>query len=147
MRLSNDMEPADVTDAALVARAQAGERQAFSTLVRRHQATVYRVCYRILGDREDAEDAAQEALLRAYRKLDTFLGQSAFKTWLLRLTVNVSLNERARRKSLISLDGSQDDAYAAPDPEPGPEAELLRSEAAVQLNQALRLLNPNPEPP
>ena len=124
-------------DAALVARAQAGERGAFSLLVRRHQATVYRVCYRVLGDREDAADATQEAFLRAYRKLDTFAGRSAFKTWLLRLAMNVSLNERARRKSAVVLD------EAATAPTPGPEGEVLRLESVAQLRQALQLLPPN----
>lgn len=85
-------------DGALVARTQAGEREAFSELVRRHQIAVYRVCYHILGSRENAEDAAQEAFTRAYRKLETFQGRSRFKTWMLRLTINVSLNERARRR-------------------------------------------------
>jgi RNA polymerase sigma-70 factor (ECF subfamily) len=51
-------------DGALVARTQAGEREAFSELVRRHQTAVYRVCYHILGSRENAEDAAQEAFTR-----------------------------------------------------------------------------------
>ncbi len=130
----------DVDDAALVTRAQAGDRQAFSGLVRRHQTTVYRVCYRVLGDQEDAEDAAQEAFIRAYRKLDTFMGQSAFKTWLLRLTVNVSLNERGRRKSVVYLDGADPDGEARPAPEPGPEDELLRAEAAAQLHRCLQSL-------
>lgn len=139
LELSNS---ADVDDATLVARARAGERQAFSLLVRRHQATVYRVCYRVLGNREDVEDAAQEAFVRAYRKLDTFRGQSAFRTWLLRLTVNVSLNERGRRKPLASLDGS-DPARVDTAAEPGPEAEALRSEAAAQVHGALQSLTPN----
>lgn len=137
--LSNEQ---DVDDVALVTRARAGERGAFSTLVRRYQATVYRVCYRILGDPEDAEDATQEAFVRAYRKLDLFQGQSAFKTWLLRLAVNVSLNERGRRRPLASLDGVvvPDGAYGSPAPDP--EAEALRSEAAAQLHRALQVLNP-----
>ena len=88
-------------DAALVARARTDDQQAFAALVQRHQATVYRVCYRVLGNREDAEDAAQEAFLRAYRKLDTFRGESAFGTWLLRLAVNVALNEHQRRRGLL----------------------------------------------
>ena len=104
-----------VSDAALVERARGGERAAFSALVGRHQTTVYRICYRILGDPEDAADAAQEAFLRAYRNLDGFRGQSAFKTWLTRLTVNVSLNERERRKPSSPLDES----HAADTPRSG----------------------------
>lgn len=141
LKLSTDP---GVDDAALVARARAGERQAFSALVRRHRATVYRVCYRVLGDHEDAEDATQEAFLRAYQKLDTFRGQSAFKTWLLRLTVNVSLNERGRRKRPIPLAGAAaDSAETYPAPEPGPEAEALRSETVARVHQCLQALKPN----
>ncbi|HEY8598316.1 MAG TPA: sigma-70 family RNA polymerase sigma factor [Thermomicrobiales bacterium] len=125
------------SDAALVERIRMGERAAFDTLVRRHQAIVYRVCYRILGEPEDAADATQEALLRAYRKLDTFRGQSAFKTWLMRLTVNVSLNERERRKATLPLD----DARLATLPEH--TVDLRQAEAVTQIHQALQQVPPN----
>lgn len=126
-----------VSDAALVERARAGDRGAFNVLVRRHQVVVYRVCYRILGNGDDAADATQEALLRAYRRLDSFRGQSAFKTWLMRQTVNVSLNERERRKETVPFDESR--AAAMPDP----ASDLARAEAATQLHQALQHLPPN----
>lgn len=95
LRLSNLRE---LDDFELVKRAQDDDRKAFSELVRRYQLVVYRSCYRILGDREDAKDASQEAFVRAYRELDTFRGRSTFKTWMLRLAINVSLNERGRRE-------------------------------------------------
>ena len=95
LRLSNLKE---LDDSELVKRARDDDRKAFSELVLRHQLVVYRACYRILGDREDAKDASQEAFVRAYRKLYTFRGRSAFKTWMLRLAINVSLNERGRRE-------------------------------------------------
>jgi RNA polymerase sigma-70 factor (ECF subfamily) len=129
-------------DATLVERARAGDRAAFSALVLRHQTVVYRVCYRILGNPDDAADATQEAFLRAYRRLDSFRGQSAFKTWLMRLTVNVSLNERDRRKPTVPLDGASHDEQpdlAIPDP----ATVLVRAEAARQLHQALQHLPSN----
>jgi len=126
----------ELDDGALVARSQAGDREAFSGLVRRHQSAVYRVCYRVLGNQEDAEDAAQEAFIRAYNKLDSFQGRSKFRTWMLRLAINVSLNERGRRK------GSSPEG-AWPAPAPGPESELLRSEASARLYEALQLVTPN----
>jgi RNA polymerase sigma-70 factor (ECF subfamily) len=86
----------ELDDDVLVERTRDGDRRAFSELVRRHQAVVYRSCYRILGNREDAKDASQEAFVRAYRKLDTFRGRSAFRTWIVRVAMNVSLNERSR---------------------------------------------------
>ncbi len=126
-----------VSDAELVARVRDGDRAAFNALVRRHQAVVYRVCYRILGNPEDAADATQEALLRSYRRLDSFRGQSAFKTWLMRLTVNVSLNERERRRPTAPLD----DVQAADTPDPA--SALARAESALELHRALQHLPPN----
>lgn len=126
-----------VPDLALVERARAGDRGAFNALVLRHQAIVYRVCYRVLGNPDDAADATQEAFLRAYRRLETFAGQSAFKTWLMRLTVNVSLNERERRKPTVPLDETRSDDT------PDPAATMERAEAATYLHQALQQLPPN----
>ena len=133
LRLSNIRE---LDDSVLVERAQDGDRRAFSELVRRHQAAVFRSCYRVLGDREDAKDASQEAFIRAYRKLGTFQGRSAFKTWLLRLAMNVSLNERSRRelpRADIAL------AESIPGPH-DPEVELTKSEVASQIHNALQLV-------
>ena len=129
----------ELDDGTLVKRAQDGDRRAFSELVRRHQTIVYRSCYRILGDREDAKDASQEAFIRAYRKLGTFQGRSAFKTWMLRLAMNVSLNERSRRKPPSTNIAS---AESIPGLE-APEAELMKSEAAAQVHKALQLVQPN----
>ena len=136
--LSNTVTESETeSDAALVARAQRGDRAAFAELLRHHQAVAFRVCYRILGDREDAADATQEAFLRAYRRLDTFLGQSSFKTWFMRLTVNVALNERERRKTHIPLDEAPPLVSIAHD------AALSRIEATAHLYQALQALPPN----
>jgi RNA polymerase sigma-70 factor (ECF subfamily) len=75
-----------------------GEREAFDLLVERYQRDVYRLCYRYLGNHEDANDMAQEAFLKAYRGLGSFRGESAFSTWLYRIAVNACLNFRAARK-------------------------------------------------
>ena len=123
-------------DPGLVGRVRNGDRSAYSELVRRHQSAVYRSCYRILGNREDARDASQEAFLRGYRKLETFRGRSAFKTWILRVAMNVSLNERGRQK-LAHTDFAL--AESIPGPE-APEAELMKSEAATQVHEALQLV-------
>ncbi len=136
LKLSNLRE---LNDEVLVKRAQDGDRKAFSELVRRHQSVVYRSCYRILGDREDARDASQEAFIRAYRKLDTFRGRSAFKTWMLRLAINVSLNESGRRE-LPRADFRS--AESVPTLEV-PEGELMKAEAASQVHKALQLVQPD----
>lgn len=86
------------TDAELVAQCLAGETAAFDVLVERHRRQVYQVCYRFTGNHEDASDLAQDVLLRAYRALRTFKGNSAFSTWLYRVAVNVCLNRKALKR-------------------------------------------------
>ena len=81
-----------------IAACRRGEREAFDLLVARYQRDVYRLCYRYLGNHEDANDMAQEAFLKAYRGLRGFRGDSAFSTWLYRIAVNTCLNFRAARK-------------------------------------------------
>ena len=126
----------------LVKQTQNGDRRAFSELVRRYQKTVYRSCYRILGDKEDAKDASQETFLRAYNKLDTFRGRSAFRTWRLRVAMNVSLNERSSRRRKVPHDniGLAQQFVASTE---GPDAELMRAEAATQMHNALQLVRPD----
>jgi RNA polymerase sigma-70 factor, ECF subfamily len=86
------------TDAQLVAAHVAGDPDAFGTLVRRHQDRLWAVALRTLGDREEAADALQDALLSAYRRAATFRGESAVTTWLHRVVVNACL-DRVRRRA------------------------------------------------
>nr|WP_276129968.1 RNA polymerase sigma factor [Rubrobacter indicoceani] len=115
-------------------RARVGESRAFSELVARHQGVVFRVCYRVLGNRQDAEDAAQESFVRAYERLDGFEGRSSFKTWLTKLAVNTSLNELAKRKrALREIPPEAITANAGDDP----EERLVSSEAVGRVREAL----------
>jgi RNA polymerase sigma-70 factor (ECF subfamily) len=94
------------SDGALVGRSLSGDDRAFAMLVERHQARVFNVCLRMLGDAEDAADAAQEAFFSAFRKLGQFRGDAAFTTWLHRITVNACydiLRKRRRQPLLRSL--------------------------------------------
>src|SRR6201997_5480076 len=92
-------------DSELVARAQAGDHDAFGRLVLRHKASISRVIFRITRNREDAEDEAQETFIRAYRGLREFRGNSKFTSWLTRIAVNRGLMcLRKRRQRDISLD-------------------------------------------
>lgn len=83
---------------ALLTRARAGDREAFSALVAAHREAVYRAAWWILKDQDDALDATQEALLRAFRFLPRFDGRSSFRTWARRIATNVALDRQARRK-------------------------------------------------
>lgn len=86
------------TDEELVRRFVHGDREAFTGLVERHQTRVYNIAYRMLGGREDALDAVQDVFLTCLRKLPGFRGQSAFTTWLHRVTVNVCLDALRRHR-------------------------------------------------
>src|SRR5687767_5114429 len=89
---------ANPTDADLVEASLAGDRQAFDVIVERHRRHVYQLCYRFVGNHEDASDLAQDVFVRAFRSLKTFKGQASLGTWLYRIAVNVSLNKVSGRK-------------------------------------------------
>src|SRR5919199_4905880 len=88
--------PAD-EDAGLVARAQAGEREAFEELVRRHAEHLYAVVVRLVPDRHDAEEVTQEAFIRAWRAIGRFKGDARFFTWLYRIAINEARRHAQRR--------------------------------------------------
>lgn len=92
----DDTARGDISDKDLLARHVAGDKDAFGEIVRRHRDRLWAVALRTLGDREEAADAVQDALVSAYRAAHTFRGQSAVTTWLHRITVNACL-DRARK--------------------------------------------------
>ncbi len=92
-------------ESALVAAAKAGDISAFETLVGRYERKIFRLTQNITQNREDAEDAMQEAFLKAYEHLQSFEGNSRFYTWLVRIAVNQALMKlRKRRPNVVSLD-------------------------------------------
>ncbi len=80
------------TDSTLIRRTQQGDTAAFGLLMQRYQTAVFNTAYRLMGRRQDAEDATQEAFLRAYRALDRFDLKRPFAPWIKRIAVNVCLN-------------------------------------------------------
>lgn len=124
-------------DRTLVDACLGGEKAAFDVLVERHRRQVYHVCYRFVGNHEDASDLAQDAFLRAYRALHTFKGRSAFSTWLYRVAVNTCLNRvSARLPSLEPLDAREHPDTAR---EPA-EQSVLRHERAATVRAAIARL-------
>lgn len=105
---------------ATVRLAQRGDASAFETIYQLHSRRVYALCLRMLGDPVEAEDLAQEAFLQLFRKIGTFRGESAFSSWLHRLTANVVLMSFRRKKPLTT---SLDDMV-----KPDDEHEILRHE-------------------
>jgi RNA polymerase sigma-70 factor (ECF subfamily) len=104
------------SDERLVRRFQEGSADAFEVLVQRHGTRVYNLCFRILGDPEEAADASQDTFLAALRKLNTFRGDSAFTTWLHRVAVNACYDSlrRKRRRPLIQIVRDEDDERPEP---------------------------------
>lgn len=104
------------TDEQLVQRFQEGSAEAFELLVTRHGTRVYNLCLRILGDPHDAADASQDTFLSALRKLHTFRGDSAFTTWLHRVTVNACYDSlrRKRRRPLLQIVNEEEDEHPEP---------------------------------
>jgi RNA polymerase sigma-70 factor (ECF subfamily) len=91
-------------EAALVRRARAHDRAAFDAIVVAHRSVVFAVARRMLGSVEDAEEAAQETFLRAWRSLGSFRGDASLRTWLVRIAVNAARDVGSRRRPFEALD-------------------------------------------
>jgi len=134
----------DASDQDLLARHVAGDPDAFGELVRRHRDRLWAVALRTLGDREEAADAVQDALVSAYRAAHTFRGQSAVTTWLHRITVNACLDrarKAASRKTSPVDDTERLEQLLEPHEEASAPAE--RKDLHRQLLEALGTLPPD----
>jgi len=98
VKQDDKMNPDERGDTELALALKAGDESAFDELVRRYQGRVYAVAYRVTGNREDALDVSQEALVKAYRKIHTWQPTGGFVPWLLRLTSNQAIDHIRRRK-------------------------------------------------
>jgi RNA polymerase sigma-70 factor (ECF subfamily) len=138
-----DVELESLEDAALVARTQEGNRDAFSALVTRYQDRVVNLVYRRLNDREAALDVAQEVFLKAYRGLNRFEGQSKFFTWLFRITMNETISARRKRnrhQAPLSLNRETRDGQSPTDPADTtyePSAEVERQDDQAMIRRAI----------
>jgi RNA polymerase sigma-70 factor (ECF subfamily) len=95
-------------EAQIVARAQAGDTGAFEMLVVEHQAYVYNLAFRVLGNEQEAEDAAQEAFVRAWQALPRFRAQARFGTWLYRIVTNLCYNRLPKLRRELTAIGEED---------------------------------------
>jgi RNA polymerase sigma-70 factor (ECF subfamily) len=138
-------------DAELVARTLAGEQEAFNQLVGKYERQAMAVSYRLLNQVADAQEVVQDALLKAYRALDTLENPHVFGSWLLRIVSNLSLNYRRSRarRSAISLqdnrteeglgegDGGESLLGVLESEEARPEQELITDELSDEIRNAL----------
>jgi RNA polymerase sigma-70 factor (ECF subfamily) len=129
----------DIDDAALLRAHVAGDREAFGELVRRHRDRLWAVALRTLGDREDAADAVQEALLSAYRSADRFRGDSAVTTWLHRIVVNACLDRVRRRQARPTVPLPEVEVYADRGASPDVDTALAVRAGLSQLPEDQRV--------
>ncbi|MEZ4358758.1 MAG: sigma-70 family RNA polymerase sigma factor [Kofleriaceae bacterium] len=130
--------------------ARSGDREAFGRLVKQYQRRVYAAALHLLGSHADADDAAQETFVRAYRGLATFDGRADFFTWLYRIAVNTSLNfmRSGRRTGALSSRGGAEAAHLGGRPEAlgraprGPEEQHALSAETRRTLEAVAALSP-----
>jgi RNA polymerase sigma-70 factor, ECF subfamily len=140
------MEP---TDRTFVARARAGDADAYRVLVERHGRALFRLAFRMTGNQQDAEDVVQESFLRAYRQLAKFDERASFGTWLYRIAANCSLDlvrSRKRRSEHQPFTGespveAEDPVLSLPSADPTPERAALSSEVRDRLAEAMNELS------
>jgi len=120
--------------------------QAFETLHARHAERVYRLAYRLAGNDAEARDIVQEAFLRAFRRIHRFRRQSAFTSWLHRITVNIGIDRmrHARRRPAVPLaeDAPGADRLPGRPEEVGPEAAAARRELSERIRRVVATLSP-----
>jgi RNA polymerase sigma-70 factor, ECF subfamily len=121
------------SDEELLASHLRGDQRAFGQLVSRHERRVYGICLRMLGNREDAQDAAQEAFLSALRRASTFRQAAAFSTWLYRIAVNAATDQARRRGRARTVPLEPDDAgVPAPARDPADHGDAVATAVTVQ---------------
>lgn len=133
-------------DHRLIAESLQGNSAAFGALVRRYQDRLYHTVYRLVDNADDAQDAVQEAFLKAYQSLDSFKGDSLFFTWLYRIAVNTAISMKRKQRVLLRIDGGHDaDSAVEPhDPSEGsrPGHSLEQAEQEERVRRALERLSP-----
>jgi RNA polymerase sigma-70 factor, ECF subfamily len=130
----------------IIAARDEGDQDAFTEIVYSFQDAVYNLCYRMLGERTEAEDAAQEAFMRAYNNLDRYDVNRSFKTWLLSIASNHSIDRlRKRRLKFLSLDEPLPGhmQLALTSEQNSPEQEVVQNERSEQIQALLDELSPD----
>ena len=133
--------PLNPEEAVWVSQAQQGNRKAFTKIVEAYQRPVYNVCYRMLGNAVEAEDAAQEVFVRAFFKLDTYDSGRKFSSWLFSIASHYAIDQlRKRRMQVISWDDLPPWRWLPDENSPQPEEYLLKDEATQEVHALLDTL-------
>ena len=127
------------TDRELVLRVRQDKTDAYALLVQRYQQAVFGVCYRMFGERRDAEDMTQEALIRGYQRLEKFDAERPFGPWIRKVAMNLCLNKlKAAREEAFELDEARDSSAGHTDELP--EASYAETERQEQIRRAMMQL-------
>ena len=131
------------SDAAAVARARAGDREAFRILVERHSRNIFRLAFRITRSEEDAEDVVQETFLKAYRSLPGFAGHSEFSTWIHSIAAHCAVDQLRRRalRQARTQPLDADTRNAAVSRDASPERSVYGSEVGRSVARSLERLS------
>ena len=125
-----------------IIQAKQGNSDAFANLVVKYQKRVFSVCYRMLGTPTAAEDAAQEAFIRAYQAIECYDLQRSFSTWILSIASNYCIDQiRKRKVTLLSIDNEKYGWLVPPAQDPTPERSLIEQERQAQVQNLLETLN------
>ena len=127
----------EISNAELVRKSQFGDKAAFEQLVIRHQKLVFSLAYKLTGNREMANDVAQEAFIRAWKAIEKFRGDSTFSTWIYRITVNTAwtLRKKAKKHNTLNIDDTYEPIVI--DEKKDPELVAINSDLSSVLINAL----------
>jgi len=134
-KLNNNGE--GISNSELVKKSQLGEKAAFEQLVIRHQELVFSLAYKLTGNREMANDVAQESFIRAWKAIEKFRGDSTFSTWIYRITVNTAwtLRKKAKKHNTLNIDDTYEPIVI--DEKKDPELVAINSDLSSVLVNAL----------
>ena len=127
----------EISNSELVRKSQLGDKAAFEQLVIRHQDLVFSLAYKLTGNREMANDVAQEAFIRAWKAIEKFRGDSTFSTWIYRITVNTAwtLRKKAKKHNTLNIDDTYEPIVI--DEKKDPELVAINSDLSSVLINAL----------
>lgn len=132
-----------LSDETLIQQALGGRQSAFAMLVKRYEQYVFTLCVRLVKNREDAHEVAQDCFLRAFRYLPDFRGESKFTTWLYKIVYTTSLNHlRKKNPDILSLDDEARPVKLGDALSPDPSSLMERRDRANSIQKAIELLSP-----
>ena len=129
----------------LVHRAAKGDSDAFEKLVMPHEKMMYALAFRMCGNAEDAKDCLQDSMLRIFKALPNFRGDSALSTWFYRIVTNTCLDSHRRRKvrRAESLEALSEEGWNPSDPKPGPQQLAENASLKAALSRGIKSLSPD----